>query len=162
LPLLGREKIARTSLADRGVILVAADLEEAIEVANAIAIEHLELMIGDPWAQVPHIRHAGAIFLGSNSPEAAGDYLAGPNHVLPTWAPPDCQPGRRDILKKSSLISYSAAALAADGEHIMHENRRAVPMRPPLRLGFRDDGRFPRAAGIRSRVAGHRPAARVD
>ena len=82
--LLSRETIARTALVDRGVILIARDLEEAIELANGIAIEHLELMIADPWAQLPHIRHAGAIFLGSNTPEAAGDYFAGPNHVLPT------------------------------------------------------------------------------
>lgn len=121
LPLLAREKIARTSLADRGVILVAADLEEAVEVANAIAIEHLELMIDDPWAQVPHIRHAGAIFLGGNTPEAAGDYMAGPNHVLPTMGTARFASalGVETFLKKSSLISYSAAALAADGEHIM-------------------------------------------
>lgn len=121
LPLLAREKIARTALADRGVILIAADLEEAIEVANAIAIEHLELMISDPWAQVPHIRHAGAIFLGASTPEAAGDYLAGPNHVLPTMGTARFASalGVETFLKKSSLISYSAAALAADGEHIM-------------------------------------------
>lgn len=121
LPLLAREKIARTSLTSRGVILVAADLEEAVEVANAIAIEHLELMISDPWAQVPHIRHAGAIFLGNNTPEAVGDYLAGPNHVLPTMGTARFASalGVETFLKKSSLISYSAAALAADGEHIM-------------------------------------------
>jgi histidinol dehydrogenase len=121
LPLLAREKIARTALVDRGVMLIAADLEEAIEVANAIAIEHLELMISDPWAQVPHVRHAGAIFLGANTPEAAGDYLAGPNHVLPTMGTARFASalGVETFLKKSSLISYSAAALAADGEHIM-------------------------------------------
>jgi len=121
LPLLEREKIARTSLAERGVILLAADLEEAIEVANAVAIEHLELMIEDPWAQVPHIRHAGAIFLGNNTPEAAGDYLAGPNHVLPTMGTARFASalGVETFLKKSSLISYSAGALAADSEHIM-------------------------------------------
>ena len=121
LPLLSREKIARTALVDRGVILIAADLDEAIEVANGIAIEHLELMIEDPWAQVPHIRHAGAIFLGSNTPEAAGDYFAGPNHVLPTMGTAKFASalGVETFLKKSSVISYSAGALAADGEHIM-------------------------------------------
>lgn len=121
LPLLSREDIARTSLVDRGVILIAADLDEAIEAANSIAIEHLELMIEEPWAQLPHIRHAGAIFLGSKTPEAAGDYFAGPNHVLPTMGTARFASalGVETFLKKSSIISYSAAALEADGEHIM-------------------------------------------
>jgi histidinol dehydrogenase len=121
LPLLSRQDIARASLVDHGVILLATDLEEAIEVANGIAIEHLELMIEDPWSQIPHIRHAGAIFLGSNTPEAAGDYLAGPNHVLPTMGTARFASalGVETFLKKSSIISYSAGALAADGDHIM-------------------------------------------
>lgn len=121
LPLLAREDIARVSLVDHGVILLATDLEEAIEVANGIAIEHLELMIEDPWSQIPHIRHAGAIFLGSNTPEAAGDYFAGPNHVLPTMGTARFASalGVETFLKKSSIISYSAGALAADGDHIM-------------------------------------------
>lgn len=121
LPLLAREDIARASLVDRGVILLANDLEEAIEVANGIAIEHLELMIEDPWSQIPHIRHAGAIFLGGNTPEAAGDYFAGPNHVLPTMGTARFASalGVETFLKKSSIISYSAGALAADGDHIM-------------------------------------------
>ena len=120
LPELSREDIARTSLSNKGVILVVNDLEEAIEMANAIAIEHLELMIADPWAQVPHIRHAGAIFLGHHTPEAAGDYFAGPNHVLPTMGTARFASalGVETFLKKSSIISYSEQALAADGEHI--------------------------------------------
>jgi histidinol dehydrogenase len=121
LPGLSRQEIARKALLDRGVILVAADLEEAIEVANRIAIEHLELMIADPWAQIPHIRHAGAIFLGGHTPEAVGDYFAGPNHVLPTMGTARFASalGVETFLKKSSLISYSARALAADAEDIM-------------------------------------------
>lgn len=121
LPGLSRAQIARKALADRGVILLAADLEEAIEVANRIAIEHLELMLADPWAQIPHIRHAGAIFLGHHTPEAVGDYLAGPNHVLPTMGTARFASalGVETFLKKSSLISYSAQALAADAEHII-------------------------------------------
>lgn len=120
LPLLSREGIARASLTERGVILVAGDLEEAIEAANTIAIEHLELMIADPWAQIPHIRHAGAIFLGHHTPEAAGDYIAGPNHVLPTMGTARFASalGVETFLKKSSIISYSAGALEADGAHI--------------------------------------------
>ncbi len=121
LPLLSRENIARKALADRGIILVAEDLESAIELANSVAIEHLELMIADPWAQLPHIRHAGAIFLGSNSPEAAGDYIAGPNHVLPTMGTARFASalGVETFLKKSSIISYSGKGLAADAEHII-------------------------------------------
>ncbi len=117
---LSRREIARQSLAQRGVILVAADLAEAIELANAIAIEHLELMIADPWAQIPHIRHAGAIFLGHHTPEAAGDYLAGPNHVLPTMGTARYASalGVETFLKKSSLISYSPKALEGDADHI--------------------------------------------
>jgi histidinol dehydrogenase len=121
LPQLGREEIARASIQNHGAILVARDLKEAIEVANDIAIEHLELDIADPWAQVPYIRHAGAIFLGSKTPEAAGDYFAGPNHVLPTMGTARFASalGVETFLKKSSIISYSEKALAADGEHIM-------------------------------------------
>lgn len=118
---LSRQEIARKSLEDRGVILVAEDLEEAIQIANDIAIEHLELMIDDPWSQVPSIRHAGAIFLGKHTPEAAGDYMAGPNHVLPTMGTAKFASalGVETFLKKSSIISYSKAALEADSEDIM-------------------------------------------
>jgi histidinol dehydrogenase len=121
LPLLGREDIARTALTNHGVILIANDLEQAIEVANAIAIEHLELDILNPWEYLPQIRHAGAIFLGSNTPEAAGDYLAGPNHVLPTMGTARFASalGVETFLKKSSIISYSKRALEEDAEHIM-------------------------------------------
>jgi histidinol dehydrogenase len=120
LAALSRQDIARKSIEEQGVILVAEDLEEAIEIANDIAVEHLELMIRDPWAQVPHIRHAGAIFLGSHTPEAAGDYLAGPNHVLPTMGTARFASalGVETFLKKSSIISYSKQALQADGDSI--------------------------------------------
>ncbi len=117
---LSRADIARISLADRGVILIAENQEEAISIANDIAIEHLELMIEDPWEVLPQIRHAGAIFLGHNTPEAAGDYLAGPNHVLPTMgtARYSSALGVETFLKKSSIISYSRQALIEDGDHI--------------------------------------------
>jgi len=118
---LERAEIARESLTSRGRIFVAPSLEYAIDLANEIAIEHLELMIENPWAQVPHIRHAGAIFLGSQTPEAAGDYLAGPNHVLPTMGTARFASalGVETFLKKSSIISYSKAALEQDADHIM-------------------------------------------
>lgn len=117
---LSREDIARKALQEYGTILVVENIEEAIGLANDIAIEHLELMIADPWAQIPHIRHAGAIFLGNHTPEAAGDYFAGPNHVLPTMGTAKYASalGVETFLKKSSIISYSASALAADGDHI--------------------------------------------
>jgi histidinol dehydrogenase len=121
LQLLERRDIAAKALADRGLILIAGDLEEAIDLANSAAIEHLELIIADPWGQLPFIRHAGAIFLGANTPEAAGDYIAGPNHVLPTMGTARFASalGVETFLKKSSIISYSARGLAADAEHIV-------------------------------------------
>jgi histidinol dehydrogenase len=120
LAALPRRDIAGKSLTERGVILIASDLDEAVTLANDIAIEHLELMIADPWAQIPQIRHAGAIFLGSHTPEAAGDYLAGPNHVLPTMGTARFASalGVETFLKKSSIISYSEKALQADSGHI--------------------------------------------
>jgi len=120
LPQLPRVEIARTSLAERGLILLADNLEQAIDLANEIAIEHLELQVAEPWQWLPRIRHAGAIFLGSWTPEAAGDYVAGPNHVLPTMGTARISSalGVETFLKKSSIISYSREALEADGEHI--------------------------------------------
>jgi len=120
LPGLAREEIARQALTSKGRIFVVDTLEEAIDLANQIAIEHLELVIDNPWQQVPFIRHAGAIFLGAHTPEAAGDYLAGPNHVLPTMGTARFASalGVETFLKKSSIISYSETGLAADAEHI--------------------------------------------
>ncbi len=121
LPRLSREEIARQSLSSRGTILQAADLEEALKLTNILAAEHLELMIEEPFQWLPRIRHAGAIFLGPNAPEAVGDYLAGPNHVLPTMgtARYSSSLGVETFLKKSSLISYSRQALLNDAEDIM-------------------------------------------
>lgn len=118
---LSRREIAEKSLAERGVILVAADLAEAVDLANRIAAEHLELMIEKPDSWLSAIKHAGAIFLGDYTPEAAGDYLAGPNHVLPTMGTARFSSalGVETFLKKSSIISYSRAALQEDGPHIM-------------------------------------------
>ncbi len=117
---LSRVEIAKKALQDRGVILIAEDLEEAVAIANDIAIEHLELMVNDPWGLLPKIRHAGAIFLGHHTPEAAGDYFAGPNHVLPTMGTARFSSalGVETFLKKSSIISYSKQALEEDGDHI--------------------------------------------
>jgi histidinol dehydrogenase len=118
---LSRYEIATNALKNRGVVLVAEDIEEAIGLANKIAAEHLELMIEKPDTWLHAIQHAGAIFLGDYSPEAAGDYLAGPNHVLPTMGTARFSSalGVETFLKKSSIISYSRAALLEDGPHIM-------------------------------------------
>ncbi|MBT8359948.1 MAG: histidinol dehydrogenase, partial [Deltaproteobacteria bacterium] len=120
LQTLSRADIAREALEARGQIFVSDSLEHAVALANEIAIEHLELMISDPWSQLPQIRHAGAIFLGSHTPEAAGDYLAGPNHVLPTMGTARFASalGVETFLKKSSIISYSQEALREDADHI--------------------------------------------
>ena len=84
LETLPRVDIARRSLKDWGAVVVLPDLEHAVELANEVAPEHLEALVDDPWSVLPKIRHAGALFLGPWSPEPMGDYMAGPNHVLPT------------------------------------------------------------------------------
>lgn len=121
LSTLSRMAIATTSLRERGVILIASDLEESIALANQLAAEHLELMIREPFLWLTKIRHAGAIFLGDHSPEAAGDYVAGPNHVLPTMGTARFSSalGVETFLKKSSVISYSRPALDSDARHII-------------------------------------------
>lgn len=111
---LSRREIIQKSLDNYGYILVAENLEEAIECANEIASEHVEILTKDPFAVMTQIRHAGAIFLGEYSSEPLGDYFAGPNHVLPTngTAKFFSPLGVDDFIKKSSIISYSKEALA--------------------------------------------------
>jgi len=84
IPLLDRAEIARVSIDNNGKIIIADDLKTVIDIANEIAPEHLELCVDNPFDWLDSIRHAGSIFLGRNCPEALGDYLAGPNHTLPT------------------------------------------------------------------------------
>lgn len=81
---LPRREIAEQSLQDWGAVVVVPTLDDAVDFANAVAPEHLELLVAEPWTLLPRIRHAGAVFMGAHSPEALGDYFAGPNHVLPT------------------------------------------------------------------------------
>lgn len=81
---LPRRAIAEQAVSRFGAAIVVEDVAAAVRLANAVAPEHLELMVADPWGLVPEVRHAGAVFLGRHTPEVAGDYLAGPNHVLPT------------------------------------------------------------------------------
>lgn len=117
---LHRQDIARISLLEKGAVLIAESLDSAMELANEIAIEHLELQVHEPWQWLPKVRHAGAVFLGGYTPEAAGDYVAGPNHVLPTMGTAKISSalGVETFLKKSSIISYSRQALLNDAKHI--------------------------------------------
>lgn len=118
---LPRQEIARQSLADRGVLLVCPDTDRAMEIANRIGPEHLELVVESPWELLPLVRHAGAVFLGPHTPEAAGDYIAGPNHVLPTMGTArfSSSLGVETFLKKSSVIAYSRKGLLRDADHIL-------------------------------------------
>ncbi|MDF2670061.1 MAG: hisD [Paenibacillus sp.] len=118
---LPRRDIAAASIRDRGVILLADSLDEAIATVNRLAPEHLELLVAEPFGLLGRIENAGAIFLGPYSSEPVGDYFAGPNHVLPTngTARFSSPLNVDDFLKKSSVISYSKEALLANGEAIM-------------------------------------------
>lgn len=113
LLILKREKIARKSLQERGAILIAKDLDHAIELANWIAPEHLELNVRGSQRLKKMVKHAGAVFLGSHTPEAIGDYLAGPNHILPTagTARYASALGVEDFQKKINLMQFSQKAL---------------------------------------------------
>ncbi len=108
-----RRLLTEKAIAHYGLVVVVESLTVAAELSNEFAPEHLELEIADPWELLNHIRHAGAIFMGSSTPEAVGDYLAGPNHTLPTsgaarYASPL---GVETFMKHSSLIQYSESAL---------------------------------------------------
>ena len=120
LPKLKREEIARASIDNNGKIIVAEDLSQAIEIANAIAPEHLELCVDNPFDYLDQIRHAGSVFLGRSCPEALGDYFAGPNHTLPTsgtarfMSPLSVD----DFVKKSQFTYYTPQALERDSGKI--------------------------------------------
>ncbi|CAD2266179.1 histidinol dehydrogenase [Stutzerimonas stutzeri] len=136
LPTLERADIARTSIEGRGALVQVADMEQAIEVANRIAPEHLELSVAEPEQWLPQIRHAGAIFMGRYTAEALGDYCAGPNHVLPTsgTARFSSPLGVYDFQKRSSIINCSpegastlgkVASVLARGESLTAHARSA-------------------------------------
>ncbi len=127
LPTMPRQEIIATALKDRGALIHTKDMNEAIDLSNQIAPEHLELSVEDPEAMLDGIKHAGAIFMGRHTCESLGDYCAGPNHVLPTsgTARFSSPLGVYDFQKKSSLIMVSSegantlgdiAATLADGE----------------------------------------------
>jgi len=115
---LSREEIARTSIEERGAIIITQTMEEAVSLMNQIAPEHLEVLTKNPMELLGSIKHAGAIFLGENTPEPIGDYIAGPNHTLPTggtakfYSPLSVE----HFLKKSSIISMTKTGLNEIGE----------------------------------------------
>ena len=136
LPTLERSEIAQASLQARGALVLVSDMQQAIDVANRIAPEHLELSVADPEQWLPQIRHAGAIFMGRYTAEALGDYCAGPNHVLPTsgTARFSSPLGVYDFQKRSSIIHCSAdgaselgkvASVLARGESLTAHARSA-------------------------------------
>ncbi len=119
--LLSRKSILDRSLADYGAAVIVNDIDEAIDIVNQIAPEHLELCIEEPFSKLAYVKNAGAIFLGNWSPEPLGDYFAGPNHVLPTggtarfFSPLNVA----DYVKKSSVISYTRKALEKVSDDIV-------------------------------------------
>jgi len=119
--LLEKREIAETSVRDNGFIFVTDNIEQTFEIANEVAPEHLEIMLENPDGYVPLVRNAGAIFLGSYSPEPVGDYFAGPNHTLPTsgTARFSSALGVYDFIKRTSYIKYSKESLGKNKSKIM-------------------------------------------
>ena len=117
---LPRRQVARKSVDDNGKIILTDDLDKAVEVVNLIAPEHLELCVDDPFAMLPKIKNAGSIFLGRHTPEALGDYFAGPNHTLPPsgTARFSSPLSVDDFVKKSSYLYYTEEALAPVADRI--------------------------------------------
>jgi histidinol dehydrogenase len=112
---LPRKEIAGVSIANNGLIIITDNIMEAMELANLSAPEHLEILTAEPFTMLPHVRHAGAVFLGAYSPEPLGDYLAGPNHVLPTGGTARFYSvlNVETFMKKTSIIAYTKEALTA-------------------------------------------------
>lgn len=113
LPSLKRENIARVSIENKAAIIIAKDKEESINLMNELAVEHLEIATDNAYEYLPFIKHAGAVFLGHFTPEAIGDYLAGPNHTLPTGGSARffSPLGVGNFMKKTSIISMNKVAI---------------------------------------------------
>lgn len=126
IPLLPRAEICRASIDNNGKIIVVNDIKDAIDTANAIAPEHLELCVREPFMYLNDIKNSGSIFLGKNVPEALGDYFAGPNHTLPTMGTARFSSplGVDDFIKKSSFIYYTEDALKKDKDKIVSFAKR--------------------------------------
>jgi histidinol dehydrogenase len=120
LAALPRREIAEAALRAHGALVLTRSLEEAVEVANLLAPEHLELQVADPDALLAQVRNAGAVFLGRHTPEVVGDYVAGPNHVLPTGGTARFASalGTEDFVKRLSVIQYAPAGLRDAGPHV--------------------------------------------
>lgn len=118
---LSRREMAARALEDNGAIVITDSTTAAIELANELAPEHLELVVADPWAYLGWVRNAGAVFLGPYTPEPVGDYLAGPSHVLPTGGTARffSPLGVEDFMKRTSLIAYTRESLAAGAASII-------------------------------------------
>jgi len=117
---LTRREIAGAALASHGALVLTASLEEAVDLANGLAPEHLELQVADPEGLLTRVRHAGAVFLGRHTPEVVGDYVAGPNHVLPTGGTARFSSAlsTEDFVTRLSVIEYSPEGLAEAGPHV--------------------------------------------
>ncbi|QLL29224.1 histidinol dehydrogenase [Thermosynechococcus sichuanensis E542] len=133
-----RRVLTEKAIAHYGLIGIVQTLEQAVELSNNFAPEHLELEVEDPWSLVEQVHHAGAIFLGYSTPEAVGDYLAGPNHTLPTSGAARYASalGVETFLKHSSIIQYTPAALRKQGGAVMTlaETEGLISHRDSVRL----------------------------
>ncbi len=120
LAALPRREIAGAALASHGALVLTRSLEEAVDLANGLAPEHLELQVADPEGLLARVRHAGAVFLGRHTPEVVGDYVAGPNHVLPTGGTARFSSAlsTEDFVTRLSVIEYSPEGLAEAGPHV--------------------------------------------
>jgi histidinol dehydrogenase len=118
---LGRAEIARKSIDGFGAVFVVKDVSKAIDLSNRVAPEHLELHLRDPFSHLGEIRNAGAVFIGEHTPEPVGDYVAGPNHVLPTAGTARFASALSvdHFLRRTSVIHYSAAAFRREAADIM-------------------------------------------
>ena len=125
LAVLPRREIARSSLEANGALVLTASLDEALRVANRLAPEHLELLVTDPDRLLPQVQSAGAVFLGPFTPEVVGDYVAGPNHVLPTGGTARFASAlsTEDFVKRLSVIQYSAEGLREAAPHVAELSR---------------------------------------
>jgi len=117
---LERKSIAAKAMKDFGAAVITRDVNEAIDIANGFAPEHLELLVEKPWELLDKIKNAGAVFLGYNTPEAMGDYIAGPNHILPTGGTARFSSplGVYDFVKRTSVISFSDKSLKKYGDKV--------------------------------------------
>lgn len=145
LELLPRRDVARKAVDDNGKIIITDDLVKAVDAANLIAPEHLELCVEEPFALLPLVKNAGSIFLGRSAPEALGDYFAGPNHTLPTsgTARFSSPLSVDDFVKKSSFLYYTQDALTAVADRVadfarregLHAHARAITIRCETQKG---------------------------